>query len=314
MHDTVAPEASHRFNVKKVINRVRKGTDFDTAASAIDWVLRVRTWSKIIDLVDDESPEDNRRPRRKVTENTFVVKPSKLLTPPDCVVQQRGDDSFSPLSRARHFSLLCNDVRLSYQELATLVSSFTSWDINHVKDNVNVRLFCSARVHHPGGETRNYWATESRYMYNKGVRRDHVAVDLGQGKIGAAEIVTFISIDGAWGTSEGVVVRWMDKSTLSTECDQNDRPMCTYPLSSNHRLWQWATIRRDRACLKVRGFMNKVREEQLWSHIEPQQQRVAIESELKAYYDIIKYSNIIGHINVHVDPSTGHMLQTLQIV
>lgn len=310
MHDTTAPEASHRFNVKEVMQRVRKGTDFDTGASAVDYVLRVRTSAKVIDLVHESSTEAPKRRTRRVRSLTVVVNDSKRLSPPASVAY----NTFSPL-RTGDQSLLCNDARLSHHELATLISSFTSWDIDYVKDSVNVSLFCSARVHHPGGERRTYWATESRYGYNGGVRRDNVEVDLGHGKIGAAELTTFIKMDGGVGrTSEGVVIRWMDKSTLSTHCDEKDRPMCDYPLSSNHCLWQWSDIGSDRPCLKIRGFMNRVREQNLWSHIKPQRRPDVIRSEYRSRYDIIKYSAILRHMIVHVDPSTDHMLQTLQIV
>ena len=51
MHDTCAPEASHRFNIKMAMNRVRKSTDAETSTSLIDWGFRVRTWAKVIDAV-----------------------------------------------------------------------------------------------------------------------------------------------------------------------------------------------------------------------------------------------------------------------
>ena len=70
---------------------------------------------------------------------------------------------------------------------------------------------------HPGGERRTYWATETRYRYNGGSRRDCVEVDLGQGRSGLAEITAFIKMYGDIDRqSEGVLVRWMDKSSLST--------------------------------------------------------------------------------------------------
>ena len=51
MHDTTASEGAHRLFVKKVMARVRKGTDYDTSSPSIDWVFRTRTWAKIIDEV-----------------------------------------------------------------------------------------------------------------------------------------------------------------------------------------------------------------------------------------------------------------------
>ena len=52
----------------------------------------------------------------------------------------------------------------------------------------------------------------------------------------------------------------------------------------------------------------------LWSHVPRQNRRDVIRSELRARYDILRYDSIMGHANIHKDPSTGHMLQTLQIV
>ena len=61
MHDVTAAEGAHRLFVKKVIDRVRKGTDYDTSSSAVDWIFRVRTWAKIIDDVNGEGPPKRKR-------------------------------------------------------------------------------------------------------------------------------------------------------------------------------------------------------------------------------------------------------------
>ena len=47
-----------------------------------------------------------------------------------------------------------------------------------------------------------------------------------------------------------------------------------------------------------------------------QQRILAIQSESRAFYDVIEYDNILDHTNISVDPSTGHghMLQTLQMI
>ena len=116
------------------------------------------------------------------------------------------------------------------------------------------------------------------------------------------------------GVREGVLVRWMDKSSHSTTTDDKDRPICDYPLSFNHCLWQWSKTDRNRDCLRVRGFMNNVRRDQLWNHVDEQERRNVIRSEKRVRYDILTYDSIVSHVNVHEDPSTGHMLQTLQIV
>ena len=176
-------------------------------------------------------------------------------------------------------------------------------------------LCCSARIMHPGGERRTYWVTETRYRYNGGSRRDCVEVDLGQGRSGLAEITAFIKMYGDIDRqSEGVLVRWMDKSSLSTTTDDRDRPLCPYPLSSNHCLWEWSDAGGDRDSFRVRGFTNKVRREKLWNHVERECRRDAIRSEIRARYDILSHDTIINHANIHVDPSTGHMLQTLQMI
>jgi len=142
-----------------------------------------------------------------------------------------------------------------------------------------------------------------------------VEVDLGQGRSGSAEITAFVKMYGDIDRqSEGVLVRWMDKSRLSTSTDDRDRPLCPYPLSSNHCLWEWSDTGRDRASFQVRGFSNKVRRENLWSHVQRERRADVIRSEIRARYDILPYDSIKGHVNIHLDPSTGHMLQTLQMI
>ena len=62
-----------------------------------------------------------------------------------------------------------------------------------------------------------------------------VEVDLGEGKSGSAQITAFMKLDGGIDRqSEGVIIRWMDKSSLSTHTDHRDRPICDHPLSFNH--------------------------------------------------------------------------------
>ena len=152
-------------------------------------------------------------------------------------------------------------------------------------------------------------------IHTTGSRRDTVEVDLGQGRSGCAQITAFIKLDGGIDRqSEGVIIRWMDKSSLSTHTDHRDRPMCDYPLSFNHCLWEWSKTTVNRQCFRTRGFMNRVERDHLWSHVKEQDRPDVIRSEIRARYDIIGYVSIIGHVNVHDDPSTGHILQTLQIV
>ena len=367
MHDVTASEGGHRLFVKKAMNRVRKGTDYDTSSSSIDWVFRVRTWAKIIDDVDGPGPPTRRR--KAVQSLTVFVNRSKMLTPTEYFTTS-GQHSFSPLQTGGD-NLLCNDVRISYHELSELVRSYTGWDEHFVKNTAQVtsypshvnitcvhhmctshvhityvhhmctshvyitcvhhllspflctqvKLYCSAERCDPGKERRTYWATENRYPYNGGSRRDmvHVVWDPGNGrpkKIGCAQITSFIQIDGGVdrGVSEGVIIRWMDKSSLCTNSDHPDLPVCDYPLSFNHCLWEWCKTPRPRKSFRSRGFMNRVRRDGLWNHIDEEHREGVIRSESRSRYDIVSYKSIMSHVNVHRDPSTGHMLQTLQIL
>lgn len=183
-------------------------------------------------------------------------------------------------------------------------------------DTVQVRLYCSARVLHPSGQRRNFWATESRYLYNDGRRRDMVEIDLGQGKVGVAQITAFLSMsvgDGSRGR-KAIIIRWMSKSSLTTLRDDNDRPLCDFPLSFNHCLWQWSNAGRNRDSFRVRGFRLRADRRKLWSHVNSDDRPGVIDSEMRARYDIVGYETIKRHVNIHEDSSTGHMLQTLQIV
>ena len=48
---------------------------------------------------------------------------------------------------------------------------------------------------------------------------------------------------------------------------------------------------------------------------QPQDNRQrSIDSELRARYDIVGFESIKRHVNIFEDPSTGEMLQTIQIV
>jgi len=142
-----------------------------------------------------------------------------------------------------------------------------------------------------------------------------IEVDLGKGKTGSAQITAFIKLDGGIDRqSEGVIVRWMDKSSFSTQTDHRDRPICDYPLSFNHCLWEWSKTPVNRRCFSARGFRDRITRDHLWSDVKQQHRPDAIRSEIRARYDILRFDSIIGHANIHEDPSTGHMLHTLQIV
>ena len=62
--------------------------------------------------------------------------------------------------------------------------------------------------------------------------------------------------------------------------------------------------------IRLRGCFSS----HLWSHVDEQDRSDVIRSEIRARYDIVRYDNIVCHVNTHKDPSTGHLLQTLQIV
>ena len=111
-----------------------------------------------------------------------------------------------------------------------------------------------------------------------------------------------------------VVIRWMSPSTRSRTRDEFGRPLCEYPLSSNHCLWQWSKTRRNRQAYSVRGFQIKVNRQRMWDHVPREIRGLSIAMERRARYDVVDYDNIIGHANVTVDPSTGHMLQTIQMI
>ena len=159
MHDVTASEGAHRLFVKKVMARVRKGTDYDTSSSSIDWVFRTRTWAKVIDNVVGPSPA--KRQRKEVQTLTVLLNATKINAPTDRFVETTGQYTFSPL-RTGGDELLSNDARISYHELSQLVSSFTGWDEDFVNDVAKVQLYCSAERCDPGKERRTYWGTEHR--------------------------------------------------------------------------------------------------------------------------------------------------------
>ena len=308
MHDTCAPEASHRQIIKKAMDRVRKTTESETMESMIDWQFRIQTWNKIIDNVKEGDVVVRRRIRNTSTTTLKVfVNDSKLVR--QCFPLRRGGDT-----------LISNDARISHHELATLISNRFQWDIDQVQDRVQVKLFTTATVVHPSGLKRTFWATDTHYPYNDGVRRDMVEVDLGGGNYGVAQITSFIEIthpdigDQNFGARRGVVIRWMSKSSRIQTRDDHDRPMCDYPLTSNHCLWEWSDSGSTRQSFRVRGFLTMVNTQELWCHVRARHRQGVIDSEIRARYDVIEYTSIRHHANISVDPSTGHMLQTLQMV
>lgn len=89
-------------------------------------------------------------------------------------------------------------------QLGTLISRAMGWDIDHVLDNLVVRLYCSARLVHPSGaaDSRTYWATDSKYPHTKnGARRDMIEVALNNNSRGMTQLVSFISMENLPDTS-----------------------------------------------------------------------------------------------------------------
>ena len=79
-------------------------------------------------------------------------------------------------------------------------------------------------------------------------------------------------------------------------------------------LWRWSDAGRNRASFRVRGFRIKVARQHLWSHVPQDIRQSAIDSEYRARYDIVEFTSIKRHVNIYDDPSTGDMLQTVQIL
>ena len=151
-------------------------------------------------------------------------------------------------------------------QLATLISRSMGWDVDYVLDDLIVRMFCCSRVvKQSSSDSRTYWATESRYPYLKGSRRDMVQMDLGNNNRGMTQLISFLVMDNppvGVIPKKAVVIRWMSPSSRSRTRDDFNRPLCEYPLSSNHCLWEWSDAGRNRQCFSVRGFVNTVNRQQ----------------------------------------------------
>ena len=205
-------------------------------------------------------------------------------------------------------------------QMATLIAREMGWDINHVQNHLLVRLYCSSQVIKGStADSRTYWATDSRYPYYNGVRRDMVEIHLPNNKRGMAQLVSFIEMENLPPSAtvvcaKAALIRWMSVSSLSNTRDDCGRPLCDYPLCANHCLWKWTDANSDRGCFSVRGFVNKVNRQRMWNHVPRAEREVAINGEKRARYDIILYNSIACHANTTLDPSTGHTLQTIQII
>ena len=54
--------------------------------------------------------------------------------------------------------------------------------------------------------------------------------------------------------------------------------------------------------------------QRMWDHVPEVYWDRAVDKEKRARYDVIRYDSILCHANTTVDPSTGHMLQTIQMI
>ena len=193
------------------------------------------------------------------------------------------------------------------------------WNLDYVLDQLVVQMYCCTRfVRQSPRESRTYWATESRYTHLNGSHRDIVEMDLGNSRRGLAQLTSFLVMENTptegIGPRQAVVIRWMSPSSRSRTRDDFGRPLCEYPLSSNHCLWEWSDTGRNRQSFSVRGFVNKVNAQRMWDHIPEMIRGLSIAMERRARYDVVEYDNILDDANVTVDPSTGHMLQTIQMI
>ena len=132
-----------------------------------------------------------------------------------------------------------------------------------------------------------------------------------------AQLISFLVMDNTpsgSGPKKAVLIRWMSPSSRSRTRDDFGSPLCEYPLSANHCLWEWSQAQRNRQSFTQRGFLNKVNRQRMWDHVPEMIRGVSIAMERRARYDVVEYDNILNHANVAVDPSTGHMLQTIQMI
>ena len=180
LFDTCAPEAAHKGNIKEPMDRVRKLEERKTASSMMEWTLRQRTWASIIRLVRREffPPKEKRKYHIPARLEVVVPKVAARMHRPTAKVRSLlRPNSFSPLASGTH-TLLSPAVRVSYDELGSLIIQHTSWPRLHVMNLLRVQLFCSAMIRHPSGDVRTYWSTDTQYPYLGGHRRDMVQISL----------------------------------------------------------------------------------------------------------------------------------------
>lgn len=126
MHDTCAPEAAHKVNIKKAMDRVRKQDDTKTSGSMIGWWLRVRTWRKIISAVQCGDTMPCRKRKKRTLPETLEVT-CKHLLPNTC----------SSLSEGGH-NLVSPGARISYNEVPYIVAHIC---VSHVGTHIWMRIY-----------------------------------------------------------------------------------------------------------------------------------------------------------------------------
>ena len=138
-------------------------------------------------------------------------------------------------------------------------------------------------------------------------------------KTGVVQLVAFIRMSNLpphlpFTTAKAVLIRWMSVSSRSRSRDDEGRPLCEYPLCNNHCLWQWSVSKRKRKCLTERGAKKSLERQHIYSNFPVGDVDRIMKQEVRARYDILEFATIKNHANISVDPSTGQMLQTLQII
>ena len=83
MHDTCAPEAAHKTNIKVPMDRVKKGDDQQTSGSMIVWVFKTTTWGKIIASVERECGLQRKQRTTKNPDVPPIVIVIHLIIGPD---------------------------------------------------------------------------------------------------------------------------------------------------------------------------------------------------------------------------------------
>ena len=115
MFDTCAPEAAHKLNIKKAMDRVKKEDESRTSMSMMHWMIRTNTWRKIItDISRDEDKSSQKMSRKK-----------KRVILKGLVNESKKHNTLSPLCGGGN-SLMCQDVRVSYYEVCHIRNNILS--------------------------------------------------------------------------------------------------------------------------------------------------------------------------------------------